>query len=144
MVSSPWPTRPFTYSISLASTSLACRISSSVNRSRGAASRAARLAAITAWAEFLDFLWLRAKEGRKRRPKGKSYVHRGPATSTSPHPLRDPGADGKLGRPFLPAPSPSAVVSPLAPVSRPPHNLSLGLRGWRGGEGSLWLFARLS
>ena len=31
---------------------------------------------------------------------------------------------------FLPAPSPSAVVSLLAPVSRPPHDLPQGLRGW--------------
>ena len=32
--------------------------------------------------------------------------------------------------PFFPAPSPSAVVSPLAPVSRPPHDLPPGLRGY--------------
>ena len=32
--------------------------------------------------------------------------------------------------PFLPAAFPSAVVSPLAPVSRPLHDLPLGFRGW--------------
>ena len=34
--------------------------------------------------------------------------------------------------PFLPAPSPSDFLYPLAPVSRPPHDLPLGFRGCGG------------
>ena len=48
-------------------------------------------------------------------------------------PEADHGAGGKLGwedPPLSPRPIPSAVVSPLTTVSRPPQDLFLGLRGW--------------
>ena len=43
--------------------------------------------------------------------------------------------------PFLPAPSPfGAVVSPLSLVSRPPHDLPLGLRASEGSQGGFEYF----